>query len=131
MFGTSAFAQAPFASLANTGIVLSIIEDFGMADSSTQLSAFLQSQTENIGIADVINDAGVNYFGSATETIAFDDSSTQLSTFLQTIAEDFSPADTPTISAQFAASATENSTIEDSQVVFTAMLQTDTEPFTV
>ena len=92
MFGISAFAQAPFASLGTLAFSFSITENIGMADSSTQQSAFLQSTTQNIIVDDVDNDAGINYFGSATETIAFDDSSTQLSTFLQTIAEDFSPA---------------------------------------
>jgi hypothetical protein len=59
MFGISAFAQVPFASLANTGIVLSIIEDVGMADFSTQLSAFLLSQTNDIIVDDVDNDAEI------------------------------------------------------------------------
>jgi hypothetical protein len=107
MFGISAFAQSPFASLAGTDIILSIIEDIGVDDSSTQLSTFLQSITEPIGVSDVENDAGGNFFGSVTETITLDDSSTQASTFLQDITEDLLPADTPTIAADFSVSRAE------------------------
>jgi hypothetical protein len=50
MFGITAFAQAPFASLPLGGnqFILAISEDFTSADASTQLSAFLQSITEPI-----------------------------------------------------------------------------------
>jgi hypothetical protein len=40
MFGTSSFAQTPFAALAGTSYALSITENFAAADFSTQLSAF-------------------------------------------------------------------------------------------
>jgi hypothetical protein len=128
VFGISAFAQSTFAGLGTNAFVVSITEDSSLADSSTQLSAFLQSQTEDIIVAEVENDVGVNYFGSATEVIGVDDLSTQLSTFLQIIAEDFNPADTPIITAQFAAVQTEDQTIDDSSVQFFAALGDRTEP---
>jgi len=78
MFGYGAFAQPPFASLAGTAYALSISEDITLADSSTQSQTLLNSITENIGIADVVNDAGANYFGSLTEAITLDDSSAQV-----------------------------------------------------
>jgi hypothetical protein len=102
MFGIAAFAQSPFASLGGTAFALSISEAITLADSSAQASTFLQSRAENIGIADVINDAGANYFGSVTEAITLADSSSQASTFLQSIAENLNPADSQTITGQFA-----------------------------
>ena len=128
MFGISSFAQSTFAGLGTNAFVVSITEDSSLADFSTQISAFLQSQVEDIIVDDVDNDTGVNYFGSATEAITVGDSSTQVSTFLQTIAENFNPADTLAIAAQFAAVQTENQTIEDSSVQYFAALGDRSEP---
>ena len=61
MFGISAFAATPFASLAGNVFAFDITENITLADTSSQVSAFLQSLAENSTLGD---------------------SSTQLSTFL-------------------------------------------------
>ena len=52
MFGISAFAQSPYASLGTNAYALSITEDVGLTDSNTQASAFLQSITEPLSLFD-------------------------------------------------------------------------------
>ena len=48
MFGTSAFAATPFAALLTGNIfVVSFNEDITLADSSSQVTAFLQALAEN------------------------------------------------------------------------------------
>lgn len=122
MFGIPAFGVTPFAAQATTIYALSIDEAITFADSSTQSSAFFQTQAENIGISDVENDVGGNFFGSLTESITLEDSSTQQSTFLQTISEDFSSADVITIAAQFSVSVSEDSTLDDVRTSFFAAI---------
>ena len=130
MFGISTFSQTTYAGLPLGGnqFVLSISEDLQPNDSNSQTWAFLQSITEPIIINNVQNDAGVNYFGSATEAITLGDSSTQLSTFLQSLSENFNSNNNQTISAQFAALQTENFTPADSSVQYFAALETRSEP---
>ena len=77
MFGIAAFSQTSFASLAGTSYAFSIAENFNAADSSTQLSAFLQTATEPVTMGDVGSLAG-SFFGSVTETFTPGDSSTQI-----------------------------------------------------
>ena len=80
MFGISAFAQAPYSSLGIAAYNFNVTEDIALDDSSAQFSEFLQDFIENTNVADVVNNVGFNFFGSATETISFADSSTQLLT---------------------------------------------------
>ena len=119
MFGIASFAQVPFASLAGTGIVLSITEGITAADSSTQLSAFLQSKTEDVVMGDVASFAGL-FFLNIDETLTSGDSSTQLSAYLQSISENSNLASVEAITAQFAASRTENVNLADSFEAYTA-----------
>ena len=62
MFGIAAFAQTPFASLAGAAYAFAVTENLTSADSSTQLSAFLQSIAENIRSEDDNSNAGL-FFG--------------------------------------------------------------------
>ena len=131
MFGTSAFAQSPFATLGPVALDLSISEDITLADASTQASAFLQLITEPITVDEVENDTGIIFFDSVTEAISVADSSTQASTFLQSRAENINAADAQTITAAFAVSRAEPITIADSPAVFAAFLNSRAEPITV
>ena len=73
MFGISAFAQSPFASLGMNAYVLSITEDVNLADSNAQASAFLQSITEPITLTD-LNSQGVIFIGTVSEEVGLADS---------------------------------------------------------
>jgi hypothetical protein len=117
VFGIPALGVTSFATQAANIIGLTLAENVGVDDSSTQVQALLNTIAENIGIADVVNDAGANYFGSLTETITLGDSSTQQSAFLQSLSENFNPADTPAILAQFKAAIAENVIMADNQAV--------------
>ena len=62
MFGVSSFAQTPFAALpvfGGTVFVDSITENVGVADVSTQISAFLQSIIAPITVDDFNSQAGL------------------------------------------------------------------------
>jgi len=131
MFGYAAFAQSTFAGLGGTAFALSISENISLADSSSQSSTFLQSIAENIGVTQVANDVGGNFFGSVTEAITVADSSTQQSAFLQSRTEPITLADTPTITGQFAVSRSEPITIADTSVQYFAALDVISEPITV
>jgi F0F1-type ATP synthase delta subunit len=130
MFGTSSFAQTPFATLAGTANALFIVEGIQLGDASTQLSAFLQTRVEPIAMGDVNSTAGL-FFGSVTENLNSGDASTQAATFLQSISENSRPADVATIAAQFAQSVAENSRLADTPVPFAAFLQSLTENFSL
>ena len=129
MFGIPAYAATPFAALAGNSFSFAVVEDIGAADSSTQLSTFLQTRTENITMADTPNDAGVSYSDGVVETFTFGDSSTQASAFLQTFSDGVTQADGPTIAAQFAVSRTEDTTLASAQEIYSAFFFDVTENF--
>ena len=113
MFGIAGFAQTPFASLAGASFSFSLTEDLTADDSSTQLSAYLQTITEPITESEIeVTGVGL-FFASINENFNPDDASTQLSTFLQSITEDANLNDTPDIAAQFAADCTEDTVLVD------------------
>ena len=60
MLGIPAYGATPFAAQAGNSYSFSVAENIGAADSSTQLSAFLQTFSDGITIADTPNDAGVS-----------------------------------------------------------------------
>ena len=129
MFGIPAFAATPFASQAGNSYSFSLAENLGAADSSTQVSAFLQTTTQDITMADTPNDAGISYSTGINEGTTSGDSSTQASAFLQTFTNGVTQADGPTIAAQFNVTRTEPSTIETSQAIYNAFFQSITEDF--
>lgn len=129
MFGIPAYAATPFAALAGNSFSFAVVEDIGTADSSTQLSAFLQTRTENITMADTPNDAGISYSTGVVETLTFGDSSTQQSAFLQVFSNGVTQADAPTIAAQFAVSRAEATTVEVTQNIYSAFFFNVTENF--
>lgn len=131
MFGIPAYAATPFAALAGTNFSFAVTEDISAADSSTQLSAFLQTITENTVVDEVENDVGGNFFAGLTEGIAFDDSSTQLSTFLQTFSDGVTQADDIAIAAQFAVALSEDTTVESAQELYFAFFDSITEDMTM
>ena len=64
MFGIASFSQVPFASLAGNNFALSLTENLNSDDASTQLSAFLQSITEDITESEIeVTGTGL-FFGS-------------------------------------------------------------------
>ena len=72
MFGITTFAQSPFAGLGTTIYTFSIIENSGLADSSTQLSTYLISFAENVVMNNGV--AGQNnYYNSLNENIGIAD----------------------------------------------------------
>lgn len=128
MFGTSSYAQVPYAALpaAGTSHALSITENFTAADSRTQIAAFLQSLTENTSIADVLtNTAG--FFASATENIGSADTNSITAGFSVSASENVNPADVLSITAAFANSISEATTLGDSSIQQSAFLQSRTE----
>ena len=129
MFGIPAYAATPFAALAGTSYAFSVTEDIGAADSSTQLSTFLQTTTQNITMADTPNDAGISYSDGVNENITFGDSSTQASTFLQTFSDGVTQDDSVAIAAQFAVSRAEATTIISLQEIYSAFFFSFTENF--
>lgn len=129
MFGIPAYAATPFAALAGNSFSFAVVENIGTADSSTQLSAFLQTRTENITMADTPNDAGISYSTGVVETLTFGDSSTQQSAFLQVFSNGVTQADAPTIAAQFAVSRAEATTVEVTQNIYSAFFFNVTENF--
>ena len=52
MFGLTTFSQSPFVALGKNIYSFSVTENFTLADSSTQVYAFLQSISENATLAD-------------------------------------------------------------------------------
>ena len=120
MFGIPAYAATPFAALAGNSFSFAVVEDIGAADSSTQLSAFLQTIAQDITMADTPNDAGVSYSDGVVETLTFGDSSTQQSAFLQVFSGGVTQADAPEIAAQFAVSLSENTTLASLQEIYSA-----------
>ena len=58
MFGISAFAQTPFASLANSSFFFTLSENVVNADTTSQTSAFVQSITENTSLLEFDGLAG-------------------------------------------------------------------------
>jgi len=131
MFGIPAYAATPFAALAGTSYSFAVTEDISAADSSTQLSAFLQTFSDGITIADTPNDAGVSYSDGVNEGITADDSSTQLSTFLQTFSDGVTQADDIAIAAQFAVALSEDTTVESAQELYFAFFDSITEDMTM
>jgi len=129
VFGIPAYAATPFAALAVNSFSFSVTEDIGAADSSTQLSAFLQTITENTVVDEVENDVGGNFFAGVVESFTFDDSSTQQSAFLQTFSDGVTQADDPTIAAQFSVFRTEDTTVESAQEIYSAYFFNITENF--
>ena len=75
MFGVSAFAQTPFASLAGVSSVIFVIESIQSDDSSTQISVFLQSLAEHITLAEFDATTG-DFFDGVVEAVSMADSST-------------------------------------------------------
>jgi hypothetical protein len=129
VFGIPAYAATPFAALAGTSFAFSVAENISAADSSIQSQVLLNSIIENIGVDDVENDVGGNFFGSITETFTFDDSSTQQSAFLQTFSDGVTQADSIAIAAQFNISLAEDTTTETTQDIFFAFTDSLTENF--
>ena len=82
MFGISAFAQPPFATINNTGFFLNITENIDVADSNSQTWTFGQVIAENVTMNDINSQAGI-FIGTIVETLSSGDSSSQLSTYLQ------------------------------------------------
>ena len=124
MFGISTFAQTTFAGLGVNAYSLLITEDSGLADSSTQLSTYLTSITENV----VMNNGDAeqnNYYNSLSENIGIADLSTQASTFLQSLSENSSVYDSSIIGLAFALS--EAITMADANIVYFAAQQSDTQ----
>jgi len=58
MFGISAFAQTPFASLAGNSYALSLTEDLQPADASTQLSTYNTTVTEDSQLTTLSSEGG-------------------------------------------------------------------------
>lgn len=130
MFGVSSFAQTPFASLAGVAYALSVAENIGLADTSSQLSAFLQNIAEPITVDEVDATAG-DFFSSVIEAVTSAESATVLAAFLVSATENYSSADTPAVAAQFAQSVAENASLADAQNVYSEFLQSRIEGFTL
>ena len=107
MFGYAAFAQPTFASLAGNAIILSLSENIGVADASSQVSNFVQNITEDVLLND-LNSLGAIFIATRNEDIAVNDATTELTNYLLSHSEDTNLAEDETISAQFAASDTED-----------------------
>jgi len=119
MFGISTFAQSPFASLGGAFFPFTITEDSGLADTNSQISAFLQAIAEPITMTDDNSPAALFVVG-VTENNTLDDSSTQQSNFLQSLTEDSLLADVQEITAQFAQSVDENAVLNDDSTQYFA-----------
>jgi len=73
MFGNSAFAVAPFATLGGgTAFSFSLVENINMADASNQVFAFNEAFTENVVMDDIDATAG-SFFGTINEFVAIND----------------------------------------------------------
>ena len=128
MFGLSTISQVPFTTLpGGTAVIyLSLVENVGVDDASTQIFNFLQSRTEPITMDD-FNSQGSIFIGTIVENLNVDDSSTQQANFLQSITEDQTLEDQEFISADFAVSRTENIGVDDVLVPYFAALESITE----
>ena len=117
MFGYAAFAQPTFAGLGSNAYNLALTENVNMADSSTQISAFLDSITEaTVTMGDVSSFQGT-FFEGIVENMALLDSSTVTAQFKSDISEATTLADVITIAAQFKSSITENFVSEMSSTI--------------
>ena len=132
MFGNSAFAQAPFAALplgGGTSFFEFLTENFGVADTNTQLFNFLQSRTEPITEIDDFNSDANIFIGTLNELISVAAANTEVFDALQSITEPLTVESQQFISAQFAQSVAENVNLNDTPIPFFASLQSRNENF--
>ena len=86
MFGVSAFAQSPFASLANKTFADTVTENIGVAATPAQIVAYTTMIVEPISVFSSDNTSTSN-FVSIFETVTMADANTQQSAFGQVITE--------------------------------------------
>jgi len=149
MFGLTTFAQAPFASLPLGGnaYILSLIENFTLADSQVFQAQYASSIFEAISqILDVQSEQD-NFFEGIVEVLTQNDSSTQLSTFLESLSENstlangqqinlgialseaVTMAELETIVAQYVSSVSEAITIADIRTITAGFIESIAENF--
>lgn len=127
MFGIAAFAQVPFASLANANFSEAVTEAFTAADTNAQQSAFLQSINEPMIMFQDESFAAI-YDLTQVETVTLDTNLAIGSAFVDALTENVFIADQATISQGYLFSVTEDSAINDILVPFFAAKQTRVEP---
>lgn len=131
MFGTSSFAQTPFASLAGVNITLSLTEGIQSADASTALYAFIFNHTEAVTESAVEITGAALFFGSVTEAMGLDDPFAVQTGFLLSATENLDMVDSAGIAASFITIAAEDVGMADVLVPYFEALQVRNEPFTV
>ena len=112
MFGTSSFAQTPFASLTGTNFALSILENITVADTNAAVVALLFSIAENAGFNDSSNQQLV-YPLSVIENISIADTFVGGLALSNSITEGITLANPIEINGAFSASISENITVDD------------------
>jgi hypothetical protein len=121
MLGIASFAQTPFSALAGKIFPFDIAEGIALNDSSTQLSAFLQSIAENSVLDDIDATTG-DYFALVYEDTGVADLSTPLFAYLQSISENSNPADSASVQADLIFAITENSIVNDTPTEYLEFL---------
>ena len=99
MFGLSAFAQSPFASLGGQSYVLTLTENATLADTPTTTFVFPFAVTEPFTSSDTNAEIDVFYEG-VVEALTQADASTQQSNYLEAQTESLTSAETESITAQ-------------------------------
>ena len=116
MFGTSSFSQAPFASLVSgEDFALSLSENVGVSDFSTQISAYPQIISEQLTINEFNGTVG-SFFSDIVESAHLADSNSVTTGFLATTTEAFLLDDIPIAGLILVDSLTEGSFAADNSL---------------
>lgn len=101
MFGLSAFAQRPFATLVGSVYALSQLENVNLADSQVFNAQYVESITESISQLFDVQSEQDNFFEGIVETLTSTDTEAASIQFQFTVTEPITNAESESITAQF------------------------------